>query len=133
MIFTGSNIDYLGNQVNQNIQRFCKNKKNFFYVKSLGKFDFLSFLNCSELFISNSSSGYYEAPSFGLPIIDLGLRQKGRIKSKNITNVNFSKKEILNEINKKLNIRVKKEFIQNPYHKKNSVYNTVEQLKKIIK
>ena len=50
--------------------------------------------------IGNSSSGIVEAASFKLPVINLGIRQEGKIKPKNIINTSFSKKDILNALNK---------------------------------
>lgn len=67
--------------------------------------------------IGNSSSGIVEAASFKLPVINLGIRQEGKIKPKNIINTNFSKKDILNALNKacskRFELSLKK--LKNPY------------------
>ena len=50
--------------------------------------------------IGNSSSGIIEMPSFKKATINLGLRQKGRVHSKSVINVEFNEKKILNAIKK---------------------------------
>lgn len=75
---------------------------------------YLTLLNNSNFIIGNSSSGIMEAPIFGIPTINLGNRQNKRSKSKNIHNVVFNEKKILNLINyffkKKYRYLKKKEF-----------------------
>ena len=58
--------------------------KNVHLVKSLKYEDYISLAKHSALFIGNSSSGIIEIPSLGVPIINVGDRQKGREASKNV-------------------------------------------------
>lgn len=75
---------------------------------------YLTLLKNSNFIIGNSSSGIMEAPIFGIPTINLGNRQNKRSKSKNIHNVAFNEKKILNLINyffkKKYRYLKQKEF-----------------------
>ena len=64
-----------------------KKNKNFKLYKNLGE-DYLSLMKFSKFIIGNSSSGLIEAPYFKIPAINIGDRQNGRIKHKNILNRN---------------------------------------------
>ena len=67
--------------------------------------------------IGNSSSGIVEAASFKLPVINLGLRQFGKVKPKNIINSNFKYKNIVNSISKGSSKKFKNSLrnLKNPY------------------
>ena len=71
-------------------------------------------MNNCDLSIGNSSSGIIEAPSLNVFSLDLGIRQKGREKSKSVINVNFNDKLIIYNIKKYLKKKKIKKTI-NPY------------------
>jgi UDP-N-acetylglucosamine 2-epimerase (non-hydrolysing)/GDP/UDP-N,N'-diacetylbacillosamine 2-epimerase (hydrolysing) len=50
--------------------------------------------------IGNSSSGIVEAPSFKLPVVNIGSRQEGRIRAANVIDVGYTRQEIINGIEK---------------------------------
>lgn len=52
--------------------------------------------------IGNSSSEIIESPTFRLPVVNIGNRQKGRLRSKNIIDTGYTKSEIVDAINKAL-------------------------------
>lgn len=60
--------------------------------------EYLSIMKNVDLMIGNSSSGIIEAPSFHLPVINIGTRQQGRSRSANILDVKPEKNAILNAI-----------------------------------
>ena len=84
IIFTSPNIDQGYKNIDNKIKLFFKKRKNCFYIKSFGRDDFLSCLKLSNLILGNSSSGIIEAPSLKTISINLGERQKGRIKSNSV-------------------------------------------------
>ena len=87
--------------INSKIKSYIKQNKNrSFYFKSLGRENYLSLLKFVDCVIGNSSSGIIEAPSFKTYTIDIGDRQKGRVRSKSVINVNSNVKEIIKAINK---------------------------------
>ena len=49
----------------------------------------------SDAIIGNSSSGIIEIPSLNIPVVNIGMRQKGRVKSDCIIDVDFNKDEML--------------------------------------
>ena len=69
---------------------------------------FLTLLKNSKFIIGNSSCGIMEAPYYGIPTINLGDRQKNRVKNKNIFNINFNKNEIIKTIKKIEKFKIKK-------------------------
>lgn len=66
--------------------------------KSIPHKDYLSLMQHSSVLIGNSSSGIIEAPSFGLPTINIGTRQEGRERGNNVIEVDYEKNEILKAI-----------------------------------
>ena len=47
----------------------------------------------ADVMIGNSSSGIIEAPSFKLPVVNIGDRQKGRLRNENIIDTGYTKKK----------------------------------------
>lgn len=80
-----------------------ENKEYIHIFKSLPHEDFLSLMKYSSLMIGNSSSGIIEAPSFKIPVINIGDRQQGRSRSENIFDVEPEKNKILAAIDFALN------------------------------
>ena len=78
-------------------------------------------MKISSVVIGNSSSGILETPSLGIPTINIGNRQKGRIISKNIINSNYETKHIIKNIRKAALFNKKKLLkIGSPFYKKGS-------------
>jgi UDP-N-acetylglucosamine 2-epimerase (non-hydrolysing)/GDP/UDP-N,N'-diacetylbacillosamine 2-epimerase (hydrolysing) len=85
--------------------------------KSLPHKDYLGLLKVSDVIIGNSSSGLIEAPSFNLPAVNIGSRQKNRQRAKNVIDVEHNKADIIEAINKALSQEFKNEIKDciNPY------------------
>lgn len=110
------------------------NFKNFFLIKNLGQEMYFSALKFSNFLIGNSSSGIIEAPSFRIPILNLGNRQGKRFRSKTVINSEFN----INKINKKFKYINSKSYlslikkIKNIYEKKDSLNAGVRIINKFI-
>ncbi len=78
-LFTKANADTYGRGINALLNRYADSHDNFILVESLGMRRYLSALKYASFVIGNSSSGLIEVPSFGIPTINIGDRQKGRI------------------------------------------------------
>jgi len=120
IIFTKSNADTGGRIINQKIAEYVDmNSDKSIFVDSLGQLRYLSALKYVDLMIGNSSSGITEAPSFKLPVVNIGDRQKGRVKAENIIDTNNSFSEITKSIKKALSTEFKKQLFNliNPYDK----------------
>jgi len=64
--------------------------------------DFLNLMKYASVLIGNSSSGIHEAPSFGLPTVNVGTRQQYRERGKNVIDVDYQTEEIIGAIRKSL-------------------------------
>jgi GDP/UDP-N,N'-diacetylbacillosamine 2-epimerase (hydrolysing) len=85
-IFTKANADTDGRLINQMIDEYTAVHGNSKGFASLGMLRYLSALKYASMVIGNSSSGLLEAPSFGIPTINIGDRQKGRLQSTSVIN-----------------------------------------------
>ena len=85
IIFTKANSDTDGRVINQMIDEYVvKNAHKSIGFTSLGQLRYLSALQYVDAMVGNSSSGLTEAPSFRIATINIGDRQKGRIKADSI-------------------------------------------------
>lgn len=84
IIFTMPNADTDGREIFQLIQSFCLTNENAVAFTSLGQTLYLSCLNHVDIVIGNSSSGLSEVPSFKIPTINIGDRQRGRLKASSV-------------------------------------------------
>lgn len=83
-VITKSNADAAGRAVNSIVEDFVKDINNMRLYDSLGSLRYLSALKYAEFVIGNSSSGLLEAPSFKIPTVNIGDRQKGRTRAKSV-------------------------------------------------
>lgn len=117
-IITKANSDSDGRIINKLIDEYSiNNKEKVISFTSMGKLRYLSAMKYCSLVIGNSSSGIIEAPSFNVPTINIGDRQKGRIQAKSVINCepNFNdiKKAIVLALNTNFNDEIRK--CESPY------------------
>lgn len=118
IIFTKSNSDTDGRIINQMIDEYTsKNPQKSVYFTSLGQLRYLSALQYIDAVVGNSSSGLAEAPSFKIGTINIGDRQKGRIKAKSIIDCDPNKQDILHafKILYSESFQKKLKNVENPY------------------
>lgn len=85
VIFTGPNADTYGRRILELIKGYVsKNKEKSLFVSSLGTLKYLSAMKYMDGVIGNSSSGLIEAPSFPVGTINIGERQRGRVRAKSV-------------------------------------------------
>ena len=78
-VISKANADYGGMQINEFWDEVVKLDTNKYHLhSSLGQRRYLSFMQQAVGVIGNSSSGIVEAPFLGIPVINIGDRQKGR-------------------------------------------------------
>jgi UDP-N-acetylglucosamine 2-epimerase (non-hydrolysing)/GDP/UDP-N,N'-diacetylbacillosamine 2-epimerase (hydrolysing) len=80
------NADAGGGQMIEAIESHDANER-FLTFESLPRRDFLGLMNVADCMVGNSSSGIIEAPSFDLPVVDVGPRQSGRQRAENTLSV----------------------------------------------
>lgn len=96
IIFTKANSDTDGRVINSMIDEYVsKNKDKSICFTSLGQLRYLSALQHVNAVVGNSSSGLAEAPSFKIATINIGDRQKGRVKASSVVDCEPNRKSIL--------------------------------------
>ncbi len=85
IVFTKANADSGGRKINQLIDEYVKkNPQKATAFTSMGQLNYLSTMQFVDAVVGNSSSGIGEAPSFKIATVNIGDRQKGRIKAKSV-------------------------------------------------
>lgn len=117
-----------------NVIKMYENISNIKIYKSLPRRDFLSLLKVASVLVGNSSSGIIEAPSFKLPVVNIGTRQNGRDRAENVIDATYEKEDIKTKIlyclsNKEFNNKIK--TCKNPYGEGNAGVKIADILSKI--
>ncbi len=132
LIFTKSNADIEGRKINRLIDEYVsKNKEKAIVFTNMGQVLYLSTMQYVDAVVGNSSSGIIEAPSFKIGTINIGERQKGRIKAKSVIDCEPK----YESIKKAFDILYSKKFqdslksVENPYGNGNAAIR----IKKVLK
>lgn len=133
-IFTYANADTGGSVINTMIEDYVKKHKNCKVFPSLGQINYLSTVRNCAVVMGNSSSGIIEVPSFHIPTINIGDRQKGRVQAKTIVNCGYGSEEITEALETALSPsfleQCKKEI--NPYEKEDTSDRIIEEIKNFL-
>lgn len=84
LIVTMPNADTEGRELARMVAEFCKARANASWFASLGQQRYLSCMKQVDGVVGNSSSGIAEAPSFGIGTVNIGDRQRGRLKAESV-------------------------------------------------
>lgn len=104
LFITLPNSDPNNAEIRAEFHEFGKREPNVFIFESLGQTKYLSLLRRMDGVIGNSSSGIIEAPYLGIPTVNIGLRQSGRVKAASIVDCDNREIEIRNAIHKIMSI-----------------------------
>lgn len=118
VIFTKANADTEGRKINQMIDDFVeKNKERCKVFTSLGQVRYLSVVRYCHGVVGNSSSGIIEIPSFHIPTLNIGNRQKGRIAATSVVHTGYEAEDIKVGLDIILSEEFRKEIkkCKNPY------------------
>lgn len=110
-LITKSNADAGGLLINEMWEKEASKHKNWLFVSSLGPELFINCLRNAKMIIGNSSCGVVEAPTVGIPTVNIGNRQKGRMYAPSVVSCKCDSKEITKAINKALKTPNKKYFL----------------------
>lgn len=128
IIFTYSNSDTNSQIIIKRIQEYVdRNQGRCMFIPSLGQRRYYSALKYMKAVIGNSSSGIIEVPSFNIPTLDIGNRQKGRIAAVSVIHCGYSTVEIQDGLKKIIAYDLKE--IDNPYYKE----RTCDTILRVIK
>jgi|MDTF01.1.fsa_nt_gb GDP/UDP-N,N'-diacetylbacillosamine 2-epimerase (hydrolysing) len=134
IIFTKPNSDTGGRIIIDYIDSFVRNNpSNTISFTSMGQLLYLSTLKYVDGVIGNSSSGLLEVPSFKIGTINIGDRQKGRIKAESIIDCKIETVSIQKAIKKLYSTKFheKLQKVKNPYGTGNSAFKSYKILKNI--
>lgn len=127
-IITKANTDAGGIMVNKMLQKYADERDNVYMFSSLGMKRYLSAVKNAEFVLGNSSSGLIEVPAFGVPTVNIGDRQRGRIKGKTVIDCTATKDGISTAINIARDSGFRKEISE-----ETSPYGDGETISKIVK
>jgi len=132
VVITYPNADMFGRTILEKLKSFaCEFSGRVCLTESLGYLRYLSILQFTDLVVGNSSSGLIEVPSFAVPTVNIGDRQKGRVRAKSVIDCKNSKEDICRAIE----LGVSKSFrdsiadVENPYGEGNAADIIISTLK----
>ena len=128
-VFISSNSDTGSDEIMKAITTDVNQNKIHILFKSVPTEYFHSLVKNSKGLIGNSSSGIIEVPSLGVPTLNIGDRQKGRVQGPSVINVSGLKFDDLKIAIQKM--KLIKKFV-NPYEKENSSQTAYESIIKFI-
>ncbi len=94
------------------------------FVTDLLPEDFIALLRGSKCLVGNSSAGIKESSVLGVPVVNVGTRQQGRLRGENVIDVGYDKKEIKQAISRQL---------EHGSYEASSLYHQPDTSKKIAK
>lgn len=128
-IFTYPNNDTNGAVIIRLIEEFkAKNPDRVAIFRSLGQIRYFSVLKYAGAVVGNSSSGIIEVPSIGIPTLNIGIRQQGRIAAASVFHCGVSESEIKAGLDKILSPEVRElaRKKKNPYFTPNTLEKMVD-------
>ena len=126
IIFTLPNSDTDGRVIVRLINEYVSLRpERCMAIPSLGLQRYLSALKCVSAVVGNSSSGIIEVPSFGIPTLDIGNRQKGRIAAESVVHCGNDSRSIIEGMQQVLSdvFRKQVKHVLNPYEKRDTTKN----------
>lgn len=126
VIFTLPNSDTDGRVIIRLINEYVSlHSERCMAIPSLGLQRYLSALKCVSAVVGNSSSGIIEVPSFGIPTLDIGNRQKGRIAAESVVHCGNDSRSIIEGMQQVLSdvFRKQVKHVLNPYEKRDTTKN----------
>lgn len=132
IIFTKANSDTDGRAINAMIDTYtAHHTSNTIAFTSMGQLRYLSALQFVDAVVGNSSSGLLEAPSFHIGTINIGDRQKGRLKALSVIDCNPTQEAICESLAKLYTPEFQQQLftLQNPYGEGGAVEQIIHILK----
>ncbi|MFC1516094.1 UDP-N-acetylglucosamine 2-epimerase [Thermodesulfobacteriota bacterium] len=131
-VLTKTNADTEGRIVNRMIDEFtARHLDRAIAFTSMGQLRYLSTMSVVDVVIGNSSSGIIETPSFKVPTVNIGDRERGRIRAANIIDCNPTVRSIREALDMALTGEFRESLVdmENPYYKPNTAKNIKNTIK----
>jgi UDP-hydrolysing UDP-N-acetyl-D-glucosamine 2-epimerase len=116
-VITYPNADAGHGEVIASLERFAASSARYSLVRSLGPDAYFTLMRRAAAMVGNSSSGIIEAASFRLPVVDIGIRQQGRVRAANVIHVDGDAAAIRSAIDRAVSedFRSTLDGLVNPY------------------
>lgn len=133
VIFTRPNADTANRIIVQRLEIFVQQHNRAWLVDNLGTVGYFSLMALAAAMVGNSSSGLIEAPSFKLPVVNVGIRQAGRVRAANVIDVGYSREEIMAGLHRAVDpeFRASLSQLRNPYGEGQATEKIVNRLKTV--
>ena len=116
IVFTGSNADAGGASISDAFRTYSKQHgPRIQFHESLGQELYLKLMKVSDAVIGNSSSGVIEAPILGVPAVNTGARQQGRLRSATVVDCQCREENIVSAIKLAISAEFRKQTIDQPH------------------
>ncbi|MBN1876998.1 MAG: UDP-N-acetylglucosamine 2-epimerase (hydrolyzing) [Anaerolineae bacterium] len=133
LVFTYPNADTGGRIIIEKLRQFVQSRPHAFLAVNLGTQTYFSMMHHAAAMVGNSSSGVLEAASFKLPVLNIGNRQEGRLRSRNVIDVNCTEADITEGLRRVLSpgFRASLTNLSNPYGDGQAAERIVTRLKTV--
>jgi UDP-hydrolysing UDP-N-acetyl-D-glucosamine 2-epimerase len=133
VIFTDPNADEGGDVIRQCLASFAQRRSNVYRVGNFGPRGYVDAMRLAAAMVGNSSSGIIEAASFGLPVVNIGSRQAGRLRGANVIDVPPERPAIAAAIRRAVSpdFRERLRSAANPYDRGGAARLIVDRLKSV--
>ncbi|MBA2271764.1 MAG: UDP-N-acetylglucosamine 2-epimerase (hydrolyzing) [Chthoniobacterales bacterium] len=133
VIFTMPNADTSGRVIIRAVNRFVESHAEAQAVDNLGTRGYFSLMSVASAMVGNSSSGIIEATSFQLPVVNIGTRQAGRDRARNVIDVGYERSAVLRGIRTAVSTEFRNGLrgLKNPYGRGDASKRIVDRLKTV--
>ena len=117
LVVTYPGADAASHQIIERLAAFADKREHVRLLPTLSDEVYASLLREADVMVGNSSSAIIEAPSFGLPAVNIGSRQAGRLRAPNVIDVGYGRDEIAAGIRRALDPAFRRSLagLANPY------------------
>jgi UDP-hydrolysing UDP-N-acetyl-D-glucosamine 2-epimerase len=133
LVFTYPNADAQGRLIIQKLEQFARSYPRARVFANLGTQGYLSMMKHATAMVGNSSSGIIEAASFELPVVNIGTRQKGRVRGDNVIDVGYTSQEIAVGIRRATSSEFRQRLVgmSNPYGDGHAARRIISRLREV--
>jgi len=133
VVFTLPNADTSGRIIIGRIREFAAGHPFARIVENLGTRAYFSLMSLAGAMVGNSSSGIIEAPSFKLPVVNIGTRQQGRVRAANVIDVGYERGQVEAGVRRAVDpaFRAGLKDLVNPYGRGDAAETIVDRLKEV--
>ena len=133
IVFCFPNADAGSRELARRAGDFCASREGARIFVNLNPTRYLGLLRSAALMIGNSSSGIMETPTLALPTVNVGMRQRGRERARNVLDADADRREILEAARRALNPAFRESLVglENPYGDGRAAGRIVERLARV--